>query len=357
MIRPAEKKVVLFGCPLDCDEKHEAIAEKLVASRPAGIHDDPLLPLLEALSGLVPEDNWHLGGRVEVPVWLRPIPPHGANADILLGTTVDFIDRNGCREYADKIRNRVESDILPDFPCMIGVDHSLTGGVFSALARHYGKENISLVILDSHTDAVPMSRLSGAIAHDMDTNPRSVYDRSDPYLFNRTESYNASSFLHYLIDDGHIDPRNLYILGVSDVPGKKAYRIKDPRIEAYVGIWTALNQRGATLISKKECQLKPGKVKTLLQKIRTPYAYVSIDMDIGARNAVEGVRFRNWEGLAEAQIYRLIDALRDAGGKQLHLVGMDITEIDFRKAGLSLPSGRDKTYEIAATILKKMVFN
>jgi len=358
VIRSEEKKVVLFGCPLDGDEKHEAIAEKLVAAaRPSDSPDDPMVPLLEALSLLVPEDCWQIGGSIEVPIWLRPTAPQSAGAGILLETTIDFIDRNGCREYADKVRDRVESGILPDFPCLIAVDHSLTGGVCAALSRHYGKENISLVILDSHTDAVPMSLLSGAIAYDMDTNPNSLYDRSDPFLFNRTESYNASSFLYHLIKDGIIDPKNLYILGVSDAPEKKAFRIKDPRITKYTGVWTALHQQGATLITKKDCQLKPGKVATLLQKISTPYAYVSIDMDIGARNAVEGVRFKNWQGLNEIQIYRLIDAVSEAGGKQLQVLGMDITEINYRKAGLNSMSGQDKTYEIAANIIRKIAFN
>jgi arginase family enzyme len=201
-----------------------------------------------------------------------------------------------------------------------------------------------------------MALLSGAIAYDLDTNPNSVYDRSDPFLFNRTGSYNASSFVHHLMEAGLIDPRDLYILGVSDVPDKKAFRIKDARIEAYAGVWANLHRQGVTLITKKDCQLKPAKVKTLLQKIRTPYVYVSIDMDIGARNAVEGVRFKNWQGLAEAQIYRLIDTIREAGGNKVALVGMDITEINYRKAGLNLPSGREKTYEIAAHIIRKIAF-
>jgi arginase family enzyme len=358
VIRPDEKKVLLFGCPLDGDEKHEAIEEKLAnANKLSGFPDDPLVPLLAALSRVVPEDSWRLGGSIEVPIWVRPTAPQGASAEILLGTAIDFIDRNGCREYAGKIRDYVTSEILPDFPCLIAVDHSLTGGAIAALARHYGKENISLIILDSHTDAVPMPLLSGAIAYDMDTNPGSVYDRSDPFLFNRTDSYNASSFLHHLMEEGLLDPRDLYILGVSDVPDKRAFRIKDPRIADYAGIWTTLHQRGATLITKKDCQLKPGKIKTLLQKIRTPYVYVSIDMDIGARNAVEGVRFKNWQGLSEGQIYRLIDTIHEAGGKQLQLLGMDITEINFRKAGLNSLLGRDQTYEIAANIIRKIAFN
>jgi arginase family enzyme len=357
VIRPAEKEVVLFGCPLDCDEKHDAIQEKLSTPWPGRPTDDPLLPLMEALHQVVSEDQWDIGGSVPVPGWLRPIPPDSDRGLIIVDAMVDFIDRGGCREFAGKVEDLVTSTILPNLPCMVTVDHSLMGGAYAALAKHYGKENLSLIVVDSHTDAVPMNRLAGAIAYDMDTNPDSIYDPLDPFLQNRTESYNASTFIHHLVDAGMVAPRDLYIIGVSDYPGKRTLRIKDRRITDYVAAWTGLKQKGATIITKKECQLKQTKLKSLLKKIRTPYVYVSIDMDIGARNAVEGVRFKNWQGLTETQIYRLIDTIVQTGGKDLELAGMDITEIDYRKAGLNLPSGPDKTYEIAANIIKKIVFN
>lgn len=356
MICPTEKKVVLFGCPLDCDEKHDAIQEKLATPWPGRPTDDPLLPLLEALHQVVADDNWDIGGSVPVPGWLRPIPPAGDRSRVDAGTMVDFIDQNGCREYADKVETLVASTVLPNLPCLVTSDHALTGGVYSALANHYGKENLSLIVVDSHTDAVSMSRLAGAIAYDMETNPNSLYDPMDPYNHHRTDSYNASTFIHHLVDAGIVGPENLYILGVSDYPNKKAFRIKDRRIADYVAAWTDLKKKGATIITKKDCQLKLAKVKSLLKKIRTPYAYVSIDMDIGARNAVEGVRFKNWQGLTETQIYRLIDTLVQTGGKEIDVVGMDITEIDYRKAGRGLPSGTDRTYAIAANIIKKMIF-
>ncbi len=309
-----------------------------------------------ALAAEVPQSEWNQRESIDVPGWLRPIPATAERSKIVVDAFVAFIDQNGCREYADRIAKEVRTEILPDFPCMIAVDHSLTGGVFAALSEYYGRNSVSLLVVDSHTDAVPMSRLARAISYDMETNPASVYEPADPFLYNRSESYNASSFLQHLLAEDLVDPRDLYILGVSDYPEKKAFRIEDQRIIDYVSTYADLRKKGVTIITKKECQLKPTKVKALLKKIRTPHAYVSIDMDIGARNALEGVRFRNWQGLSENQIFRLVEMIGQAGESAVQLVGMDITEINPRMAGREQDGSMDRTYLIAAALVKRLAF-
>ena len=356
VIRFPDQRVFLFGCPLDCDEKHDAIQEKLSEPVDPTGSDDPLVAVAEALSKLVPQSEWEFGGSLEVPGWLRPVPAKDERSGVLVEAYIHFIDQNGCLDFADGVAETVRSQILPRFPCMVAVDHCLTGGVYRALAEYYGKDKLSLLVIDSHTDAVPMSKLSGAISYDMETNPNSPYDPADPYLSNRPESYNASSFLDFILSDGVLDPCDLYILGVSDFPAKKAFRIKDSRIAKYLEVYTDLRKRGATIITKEECRLKPTKIKNRLNKIRTPYAYVSIDMDIGARNALDGVRFRNWQGLSEAQIYRLAETIAQAGGQDLNLVGMDITEINPRVAGKQRGETLDRTYQIAANLIERMAF-
>ncbi len=356
VIRAADQKVIFFGCPLDPDEKHDAIEEKLSHPWQKGRIDDPLLPVVDLLARDLAPGKWSIGGSVEVPGWLRPVPPPEDRGAVVAERMVDFIDKGGCRDFSDQVRDLVGTEILPDFPCLVTVDHSLTGGVFDAISKHYGPGEVSLVVIDSHTDAVPMSKLSEAIFYDIETNPNSVYDRSDPLLHHRTESYNASSFLYHLVADGTLAPRDLYILGVSDYPGKKALRIKDPRIADYVAAYTDLKKAGATIVTKKDCQMKPSKVKSLLNKIRTPYVYLSIDMDIGSRNALHGVRFRNWQGLSEPQLFRLVSTVWRAGGSELQLVGMDLTEIDPRRAGQPLETGQDATYRIAASLVRQFAF-
>jgi arginase family enzyme len=71
---------------------------------------------------------------------------------------------------------------------------------------------------------------------------------------------------------------------------------------------------------------------------------------------VEGVRFLERQGLNERQIYRIVDFLRDLLSKGVRLAGMDLTEINPRKAGGHLPTGEDQTYRIAANIIKKLLW-
>ena len=79
-------------------------------------------------------------------------------------------------------------------------------------------------------------------------------------------------------------------------------------------------------------------------------------MDIGARNALDGVRLRNWQGLSETQIYRLADTISKAGGQDLEIVGMDITEINPRVAGKQRGETVDRTYQIAANLIERIAF-
>ncbi|NNF99906.1 MAG: hypothetical protein HKM93_11050 [Desulfobacteraceae bacterium] len=358
----APKKIIFLGCPLDCDEKYDSIMEKLAGSPEAGTSTDPLVPVLHHIGTSVAEDRWDVAGSVPVPDWLLPLPPVQEHGRINAEEMVSFIDGDNCRKFAATAGQWTEEKILPQIPCLVAVDHSISGGVFSALSRHYGRDNLSLIIVDSHTDAVPMDVLAGAVQYDMDTNPNSVHDANDPLLYNRPDSYNASTFVHHLLEKEVVDARNLYLIGVSDYPDKKARRIKDPRIGAYVEVFSRLKEGGVSIVTKKECKLKPQKVDVALKRIDTPYVYVSIDMDIGARNALNGVRFRNWQGLMEKQINRIGEQIAAITTRGIELAGIDVTEFNMRYAGRPGRDGRDgrdgidPTFQIAADLLKTIAF-
>lgn len=350
------KKVVFFGCPLDADERHESIKEKLALIGEKRLIGDPYDGIMEILRREIPLGLWSEKGSIDLPDWLRPIPSLNDEENINTETFVNFIDHGGFETHAQEVGDFVAKDILPDIPCMLAVDHSLTGGAFSKIAELYGPENISLIVLDSHTDAIPMPILSEMIQYDIDTNPDTVHDRNDPFIYDRPDSYNASSFLHHLLTEEVVKPKNLYILGTSDYPSKHASRIKDPRIENYVNIFSQLKRRGVTLLTKNELLISPSKLKYIFDHIKNPYAYISIDMDIGARNGIEGVRFLERQGLNEQQIYRIVDHLRGLFSNGVQLAGMDLTEIDPRKAGRNHPAGEDQTYRIAANIIKRLIW-
>lgn len=352
----SDKQIVFFGCPLDPDERAEAIQEKhAVASEGTPPPTDPFQAVMDIVRAKIPDGDWEDMGSLPVPDWLTPAPRDLSCVQV--ENFVAFLDDDGCRKAAADVERFVSERILPRIPCLIGVDHSLTFGAFKALSDYYGKENLSLIVLDSHTDAVPMSILSEAIQYDIDTNPGSLHDRNDPFLYNRTDSVNASSFILMMLEEETLLPENLFLIGVGDVPEKRALRVKDPRIARYAGVWSRMKQNRTTILTKKDCVASPKKVKTLLGKVKTPYIYVSVDMDVGARNALEGVRFRDRQGLQERQIYRVVDAVAALFSRQVRLAGLDLLEFNPRRAGSTLPQGMDRTYRVAANLIGKIAFN
>jgi arginase family enzyme len=349
------KKTIFFGCPLDGDERHDSIQEKLALKGFKGAFDDPYEGIMEIVRQEVNPERWSEKGSIDIPGWLRPIPPLTEKEKIITESFVSFMDEGGFETYAQQVGDFIATNIFPYIPCMLAVDHSLTGGALKKLGELYESEDISLIVLDSHTDAIPMSVMAGMVQYDIDTNPDTFHDRNDPFLYDRPDSYNASSFIYYLLAEKVVKPQNLYILGISDYPPKHAFRIKDQRVESYVNIFSELKRKGVTLLTKNDLLLSSSKVKSILSRIKTPYVYISIDLDIGARNGVEAVRFLERQGLNERQIYRIIDALKGLLSHGIQLAGMDISEINPRKAGRPQPGGKDQTYQIAANIIKLLL--
>lgn len=345
------RKIAFFGCPLDSDERQEAVSEKYALAGQGAGRDDPYDHVLGFIRREIDPALWREEGSLPVPAWLRPIPPAAELEKIWVENFVQFIDGDGCRACAAALGDMAAQAVFPDIPCLITVDHSLTGGVLLKLAERLGPENISLVVLDSHLDAVPVPVMAGAIAYDMETNPNSLHDPNDPFLQNRPDSYNASSFLHHLVREGVILAENLYLMGISDFPPKKALRIKDPRIKTYTRLWTGLQARGARLVGKKDLVGGLAKIKAILGHIKTPYLYISMDMDLGARNALSGVRFQDWQGVSETQLYSLARVLRETIQRGVSLAGLDVCEFNHRKITLN-----DRTYRIAANLVEMICF-
>jgi arginase family enzyme len=356
MKKGPEKKIVFFGCPLDGDERHESIQEKLALGGVKEVFDDPYDGIMEILRQEVNPELWSEKGSLDLPNWLRPIPSLTDEEKITTETFVDFMDRGGFETYAQQVGDFIEKNIFPAIPCMLAVDHSLTGGAFKKLAELYGPEKLSLIVLDSHTDAIPISIMAGMIQYDIDTNPDTVHDPHDPFLYHRKDSYNASSFLYYLLDEEVLKPKNLYLIGISDYPPKHAFRIRDSRIENYVNLFSELKRKGVTILTKNDFLISPSKIKNIMNHIKSPYVYISIDLDIGARNGIEGVRFLERQGLNERQIYRVVDFLKSLLSNGVQLAGLDLTEVNPRRAGGRHLTGEDQTYRIAVNIIKKLLW-
>ena len=357
MKESTSKKVIFFGCPLDADERDESIQEKHLLKGQKESIDDPYEVIMQLIRTEIDPNLWEEKGSIDVPGWLRPMPYADQLDYVNVESLVRFIDNDGCRKYSKTVGDFIASQIFPHVPCMVGVDHSLTGGAFQRLTEFYKPADISLIVLDSHLDAIPVSILSGAVHYDIENNPNSVHDKNDPYICNRSESYNASSFLYYLVGEGVVAFNDLYVIGISDYPTKRAFRIKDERIRRYVGVYRELEERGVNILTNKEILSRPSKVGSVFGKIKTPYVYISIDMDVGARNAVDGVRFRDRQGLSIKQIFRIIDYLHDLLSCGIELVGMDIMEINPRRANAGIGSGNEDTYRMASNLVKRFCFS
>lgn len=345
-MRVLEKPIHILGCELDPDERAEAMEEKASLLFPERI-EGPVEEVLKRINASLLKELIHKVKRVEVPAWLSPAPPVKELGEISLGHLVAFLDNNGCRVYSDRVAQEVE-EILPDLPCLIGVDHSLSGGAMYQLSKYYGPTNITYIVLDAHTDGLPVSALLAGILYDIKTNPKSLFDPEDPYLRDRTDSYNASSFLLYGINEGWIVPENLILIGPCDLPPKKAYSIKDKDARKYVSAFKRFLDLGVIVIEKSQLSLSPKKLKGFLQAVRTPYVYISVDMDVGAKTAVEGVRFTERSGLNRNQILNILDLIISLVNKDVELVGFDLMEFNPRK--------RDpKVYDLAFEIISKLL--
>lgn len=349
------KNVKVFGLNLDPDERQESIFNKYSNIESGFINDDPYEVVSKKLND-TSEIKYTNIGKIQVEPWLIPNPKEEDMFMVGVDNLVAFIDADGCREYSCKVKEFVKDKVLPDVPLMIGVDHSGTGGCIEALAEKYGKGNLSVVMLDSHFDGIiPTQRLK-LIQHDIDYNPNTKFSKDDPYLYNRIDSYNADSFLYFLLSEKKILAKNLFVLGVSDYPPNSAKDARDPRIKEYFEFYKKFEDNGVTILPKNRLKANfEMSLKKVFEKIKTPYVYISVDIDIGSRQALNGARFLDYLGLEESEIYRILDGIvKYSKEKRIEIVGADVMEIDQSKAGQKFGKNYDKTYDITLEVIKRI---
>ena len=133
----SDKKVVFFGCPLDNDERDESIQEKISCIGAGQEVDDPYPFIMQFIHKEVDRRLWDEMGSLDVPEWLGPVPPLTEKGQMNVDNFVSFIDNDRCRTFARMLAEHVIGEIYPDIPCMLTVDHSLTGGVVEKLMVSY----------------------------------------------------------------------------------------------------------------------------------------------------------------------------------------------------------------------------
>jgi arginase family enzyme len=319
---------------------------------------DPYEGLL-LFSRVLSKDKYHKIGKFPIESWLTPKPNL---EDLPLLNQLEFqkFTRKGAiRNYSEKLENYVKKNILPDFPIMIGVDHSLTGGVLKALSHEYGSEDLLVVICDAHFDGLP-ANISFNIAKYMNEHP----DEINPLIaedlnavdknLDIVDNYTCASFLFFLLKEKVINPENLIIFGCQDYPDTKFRSIDDPRIQEFVEFYNDTEQKGVRFIPKSDSSSMIKKLSTFLKETEKSKIYLSLDTDVGALKEIIATRFRNAIGIDQLTILSAAKSIKNViDSRKIDLVGLDIMEIETHLLNKVFPkSGRkDQTIKVVDRFL------
>jgi arginase family enzyme len=351
-------KIKFFGAALDPLDAENRVHLKraYISALQSGRNLDPdYKDPYDALCRLDPglfRGKCEKAGHVPVESWLTTKPAAQDLPLVTPGAYKSFLEDDGCRRCSARVGSFLDG-ILPAPFVMIGVDHSLTGGVVGRLSQQYGPDNLSLVVLDAHTDLFDFE-ISYPVQKKMlerTGNPVLL-----PEMLYNNRFYGCGNFLNYLLDDAVLLPENLYLIGVTDRPDERWVDDNDLEITRYVRAYEAVIEAGVNILSKQELEADPDCLAAFLERIRTPNAYVSIDMDVGAFASTHAVRFLNTVGLAEEAFCRAVEAVR--GGlarKGTHLLGFDIMEVDTHFAGFPVTGTHDRSYEMASKVIRLLL--
>lgn len=295
------------------------------------------------------------GGCIHIDDWLRPSPVHCEPSELSVERACNFARRNGCRDVAQHVRERIEAADA-SVSLMVGVDHSASGGAIEAFSAVYGRDDLVVIVMDSHFDAVPGDIRQGLLAYGRE-NVDAFGDLASCHApFADASQYDCGSFLSDLIARGVIAPQNLIVLGCADMPAARLESANDARVQRYLAYVRDLQSRDVRIVTRDEL-LAAADPRALVQHVTGSYAdrpvYLSVDMDIGAQRALAGVRFLEQAGLPEDLMQTVFEAaLEAATGNGNWLVGLDLMEFDFYQAGAIANGRQDRTYDIALNLIE-----
>ena len=333
--------VKLFGAALDAlddpervDLKQAYIQAEAAGRLPPGLPLDPYDAIAPIVVGRCP-DAVSPGGKLALPGWLTPRPPAEDAPCVDPARYRSFLDRDDINPYLDACACFVERSILPDIPCMIAVDHAMTAGPLKALAERYDPAETTVVIIDSHFDAIP-------------SHIRTLPGHRTPLCGSR----NCGSFLAPLMDEGIICPENLVVVGVSDypIPGTA---------DLYRQAYRRFIDQGVTVIPRAEAEAAsfPEELEARLMETRGTRLYISLDADAGALTCMNAVRFMDTRGLQEKTIIRLAGLFgKLVNSGRYELAGLDTAEVDVHFLHLEGTQGTpDRTDQVCAAFIIRMV--
>ena len=344
------ERIKLFGAALDALDTPQRIALKRAWMQAQAAHrigpDEPRDPYDAIARPLLDEfpDTFQTSGKMEIPSWFVPRPSPDELGEIEINQYRFFIKSHFEFTMAQQCLFFVQKHILPSVSGMFSVDHALTAGAYLAHADFRGKQNVTLLTLDSHFDAISTKL---RIPKGMNALP-----------FPSRDTLNCGNFIGHMINTLGALPENVIVIGPSDYPPVKKPK-EDASVRKFRDAYLSLIEQGVTVIPKSAVRRSSfaQEFENLLLGINTPYIYVSLDADVGSCACMNAVRFMDTVGLDEGAIIGIARAIRrriEAG--QFALAGFDVAEVDVHLLGLTGPDGApDRTAEVCANFVKTLL--
>jgi arginase family enzyme len=169
------------------------------------------------------------------------------------------------------------------------------------------------------------------------------------------DQYCCGNFWSYLIDAGIILPEHLLHIGVADYPSRRTDQKWQQLRERYLG----LEKRGCGFfpLSKFEGRYADSLTQFIYEKVKTPYVYVSLDLDVGAYRCIHAARYMDGQGISREN---LLDTARIIAEGSKHrnftLAGFDIMEFNIHFLGIETADGeRDLTLPLVYDFIKTLI--
>jgi arginase family enzyme len=343
----------LFGVALDPSDDPWSLELKQAWMTAAGerreedaaSYTDPYDAVTGELKKILKKRNIRPVGKFPLPSWLWP-KPHPQDFPLVTTAGIgEFYDSGGLPVLIKQLQGFVENEIFPAVPVMVGVDHSATMGVISALSEKYGPDNISVIVLDQHFDAIPLTvrvaEVEGAEANSMAGVPLGTPRVPTGYQ----DQCCCGNFWAYLMEEGKVRPQNLSFIGVADYPGKPSDGVDTPFQKSY----QSFEKRGCRFFPLPQFD-KPyaGPLSRFIREgIKTPLVYVSLDLDVGSYNFTWAARYMDRPGISAENLIDIASRIRDTCQENsAGLAGLDIMEFNMHFLGIETDDGvKDATLQ------------
>jgi arginase family enzyme len=349
------KKV--FGVALDASDDPWSLQLKLASMMSTEKSGDFLdLDPYDALAKHVADfQHFELAGKYPIPSWLGPRPCASNRHLVNAKNLQEFVTNGGFFETKKGVQDFVERKVFPALPIMLGIDHSVTGGVVAALAKIYGQERISIVVLDRHFDGIPLSlRMDSLLKPTLGFNKNRTSGLGD---VTAVDQYCCGNFWAYLIEGGIVLPENLLFVGVADYPEKNI----DSKWKRFKESYLSLEDRGCSFFPlwKFDGFYVDSLARFLNEKITTPYVYVSLDLDVGAYNCTYAARYMDGKGINRQNLLDIAGIIADGNrNKKYRLVGFDIMEFNMHFLGIKTAKGtKDSTLFLVRDFIKTLTLS